>query len=63
MEYVQVPWEAMREQSEDLYRMYDFFERDGYQADIAALRAEYPALHTFERWLAEGGLSQMHRAV
>ncbi len=63
VEYVQVPWEAMREQSEDLYRMYDFFERVGYQADTRALRAEYPTLHTFEQWIAEGGLSQLRRAA
>jgi len=59
VEYVQAPWEALREQSEDLYRMYDFFEREGYSADIAALRAEYPKLRTFDDWLAEDGLSEL----
>ena len=59
IQYVQVPWEAMRERSEDLYRMYDFFEREGYAADISALRAEYPRLRTFDDWLAEGGLSEL----
>ena len=63
VEYVQVPWEAMREQSEDLYRMFDFFEREGYAADIAALRAQYPGLHTFDGWLAEGGLSRLRAAT
>jgi uncharacterized protein YbjT (DUF2867 family) len=61
VDYVQIPWEALREQSEDLYRMYDFFEREGYQADIGALRARYPGLHTFDGWLHEGGLSALRR--
>ena len=59
VQYVQVPWETLREQSEDLYRMYDFFEREGYAADIATLRAQYPGLRTFDGWLDEGGLSAL----
>ena len=53
----------MRERSEDLYRMYDFFEREGYAADIAALRAEYPKLKSFDDWLDEGGLSGLGKAA
>jgi len=63
IEYVQAPWEALREQSEDLYRMFDFFEREGYAADIAALRAEYPGLKSFDDWLEEGGLAGLGRAT
>jgi len=63
VEYVQMPWEAIREQNEDLYRMYDFFEREGYQADTRALRAEYPELHTFDQWIAEGGLDGLRQAA
>jgi hypothetical protein len=63
VEYVQVPWKALREQNEDLYRMYDFFEREGYQADITALRAQYPQLKTFEGWLEEGGLAELSAAA
>ena len=54
VQYVQVPWEAIQGQNEDLYRMFRFFEDRGYDADIAALRAEYPGLHDFDAWLAEG---------
>ena len=54
--YVQIPWEAVRGRSEDLYLMYDYFERVGYQTDIPALRAMDPQLRSFDRWLAEGGL-------
>jgi uncharacterized protein YbjT (DUF2867 family) len=61
--YFQVPWEAIKAQSEDIYLMYRYFEREGYQADIAALRAEYPGLKTFEQWLAGGGLARLRRAV
>jgi len=57
--YLQVPWDAVKQQNEDIYLMYRFFEREGYQADIGALRAEYPGLHTFEQWLAEGGLGHL----
>jgi uncharacterized protein YbjT (DUF2867 family) len=62
VDYVQVPWESLREQSEDLFRMFDFFAREGYAADIAALRKQYRGLHTFDGWLAEGGLSRLRAA-
>ena len=42
--------------------MYDFFEREGYAADIAALRAQYPPLKTFDDWLSEGGLAGLGAA-
>jgi len=61
--YFQVPWEAVKEQNEDIYLMYRYFEREGYQADIAALRAEYLGLHTFEQWLAGGGLGHLRKAA
>jgi uncharacterized protein YbjT (DUF2867 family) len=63
VDYFQLPWEALKEQNEDLYLMNQFLEREGYQADIAALRAEYPGLHTFEQWLAEGGLAHLRKAA
>ena len=42
--------------------MYDFFEREGYAADVSALRAQYPKLRTFDDWLDEGGLSELGAA-
>jgi len=57
--YLQVPWEAVRSQNEDVYRMYDFFEREGYAADIAHLRELHPGLHTFAQWLERGGLRRL----
>jgi uncharacterized protein YbjT (DUF2867 family) len=63
VDYVQVPWEALRAENEDFFRMYDFFEREGYQADLGALRAQYPGLHTFASWLSGGGLAQLRKAA
>ncbi len=60
---MQLPWETLREQSEDQYRMYRFFDRAGYQADIGALRAQYPGLRTFAGWLGEGGLDGLAKAA
>jgi uncharacterized protein YbjT (DUF2867 family) len=61
--YVQVPWEALREQSDDFYRMQLFFEREGYDADTDDLRRLYPELKTFDTWLAEGGLRRLREAA
>jgi uncharacterized protein YbjT (DUF2867 family) len=35
--------------------MYNFFNGQGYDADIPALRKIYPGLRTFEQWLRENG--------
>ncbi len=53
--YVQVPWQAVRDQSEDFYLMYDWFERKGYHADVEDTRDLYPELLDFRAWLARGG--------
>src|SRR5215217_3715865 len=53
--YVQVPWDAFEEQMGEEYAvMYRWFNDHGYEADIAALRREYPELTTFERYLVHG---------
>jgi uncharacterized protein YbjT (DUF2867 family) len=50
--YVQVPWEAFEQQvGEELTVMYRWFESDGYEADIAALRALQPGLVGVESFL------------
>ena len=61
VQYVQVSREAIAAQSEDLALMFDFFERDGYHADIAGLRKEYPGLRTFDSWLRKGGLAHLRK--
>jgi uncharacterized protein YbjT (DUF2867 family) len=52
--YVQIPWQALRDENEDLYLMYDWLERKGYGADIADLRKMHPELLDFGAWLQRG---------
>ena len=52
--YVQVPFGTVRARSEDQYRMYRWFQRAGYEADITWLRTRYPGLRDFQTWLDEG---------
>ncbi len=40
--FQQVPLEQVRQQSEDSAKMFEWFDRVGYGADIPALRREYP---------------------
>src|SRR5215213_1250199 len=51
--YYQVPWDQFEEQmGEEVTVMYRWFNDVGYEADIEALRREYPELlTTFERYL------------
>jgi uncharacterized protein YbjT (DUF2867 family) len=53
--YHQIPVEILRARNKDLALMYEFFEREGYQADLGALREIYPGLKTFDQWLGQGG--------
>jgi uncharacterized protein YbjT (DUF2867 family) len=50
--YVEVPLDRVRAGSEDLALMFEWFDRVGYSADIAALRREDPEVgwRTFESW-------------
>jgi hypothetical protein len=62
-DYVRVPAEEIRAYSEDLARMYDYLEREGYQADLLQLRRLLPDLTTFAEWLDGGGLRRAARAA
>jgi uncharacterized protein YbjT (DUF2867 family) len=54
--YYQVPWDQFEEQmGEEFARQYRWFNDVGYEADIAALRQEYPELTTFELYLRSHG--------
>jgi uncharacterized protein YbjT (DUF2867 family) len=54
--YYQVPWDQFEEQmGEEFTVQYRWFNDVGYEADIAALRQEYPELTTFERFLRSHG--------
>ena len=52
IDYVELPLETVRAQSEDLARMFEWFDRVGYSGDIHALQRKYPQVswHTFEAW-------------
>jgi uncharacterized protein YbjT (DUF2867 family) len=52
LHYQQLPLERVRQHSEDLARMYEWFDRVGYHADILTLRHEFPEVgwRTFEEW-------------
>ncbi len=60
--YVQVPWQALRDQNEDFYLMYDWFERKGYDVDIEDTRDLYPELLDFGAWLARGSAQTLATA-
>jgi uncharacterized protein YbjT (DUF2867 family) len=54
--YVELPLEQVRRaMGEDGARMFEWFDRVGYSADIEALRREHPEVgwHTFEEWAKE----------
>jgi uncharacterized protein YbjT (DUF2867 family) len=54
--YSQAPWDQFEEQmGEELTIMWRWFNAVGYEADISALRQEYPELTTFERYLRSNG--------
>ena len=55
IEYAALPIEAVRQQNEDLARMYEWFDRVGYDADIVGLRSIYPEVgwHRFSAWARE----------
>jgi uncharacterized protein YbjT (DUF2867 family) len=56
VDYYQVPWDQFEEQMGEEYAvMYRLFDDVGYEADIDALRREYPELTTFERYLRSHG--------
>ncbi|MCQ9134363.1 NmrA/HSCARG family protein [Streptomyces hilarionis] len=51
--YQQLPIEPLRQARPDLANMFDWFERDGYRADLEELRSTRPGLVTLERWLTD----------
>lgn len=50
--YQEIPIAAARQQSEDTALMLEWFDRVGYDADIAALRRDFPEVrwHSFADW-------------
>lgn len=50
--YLELPLAQLRATNEDFAKMFDWFNRVGYSADIPGLRRAYPEVgwHTFDRW-------------
>jgi len=55
IEYAALPIDAVRQQNEDLARMFEWFDRVGYDADVVGLRWLYPEVdwHRFSAWARE----------
>jgi uncharacterized protein YbjT (DUF2867 family) len=51
--FVEYPITAVREQSEDMALMLEWFDRTGYAADIAALDAEFGPMTRLEEWASK----------
>jgi uncharacterized protein YbjT (DUF2867 family) len=55
IDYREIPIAAARQQSEDAALMFEWFDRVGYDADIAALQRDFPEVrwHSFAGWARE----------
>ncbi len=62
--YQEIPIAAVRQQSEDLALMAEWFDRVGYGVDIAALHAAFPEVrwHSFSDWAREFDWSVLAQA-
>jgi uncharacterized protein YbjT (DUF2867 family) len=61
--YQEIPIAAARQQSEDAALMFEWFDRVGYDADIAALRRDFSEVrwHSFADWAREFDWSVLER--
>jgi len=55
IEYTALPIDTVRQWNEDLARMFEWFDRVGYDADVVGLRGLYPEVdwHRFSVWARE----------
>ncbi|QMU68779.1 NmrA/HSCARG family protein [Streptacidiphilus sp. P02-A3a] len=53
--FQELPIERLRAMSEEMALMFDWFNREGYRADLPALRERHPGLTTLRSWLRETG--------
>ncbi|MBA1145250.1 NmrA/HSCARG family protein [Mesorhizobium neociceri] len=63
--YQEIPIAVARQQSEDAARMFEWFDRVGYDVDIAALHREFPEVgwHSFADWAREFDWSVLGQAT
>ncbi|MBI4872508.1 MAG: NmrA/HSCARG family protein [Candidatus Riflebacteria bacterium] len=59
--YSEVPMRDLRESNPGYAKLFEWFDRTGYNVDIAALRRDYPSVgwHTFAQWAKEQDLSAL----
>ncbi|WFP62140.1 NmrA family NAD(P)-binding protein [Mesorhizobium sp. WSM4904] len=62
--YQEIPIAVARQQSEDAAAMFEWFDRIGYDVDIAALRKHFPEVrwHSFADWAKAFDWSVLERA-
>ncbi|MDX8469535.1 NmrA/HSCARG family protein [Mesorhizobium sp. VK23B] len=62
--YQEIPIAVARQQSEDAAAMFEWFDRVGYDVDIAALRKDFPEVrwHSFADWAKAFDWSVLDRA-
>jgi uncharacterized protein YbjT (DUF2867 family) len=53
--FVEMPIEQVRKASEDMAKMFEWFNREDFRANIMALRSTNPGLMTLETWLRRTG--------
>jgi uncharacterized protein YbjT (DUF2867 family) len=51
LSYTQLPIEVVHQQSEDMARMFEWFEKVGYDVDVARLDAEFGSMIRLEHWV------------
>jgi uncharacterized protein YbjT (DUF2867 family) len=64
IQYQEIPLAVARQQSEDVALMFEWFDRVGYDADIAALRRDFPEVgwHSFADWARAFDWTLLERA-
>lgn len=62
--YFEVPIEKVRESSEDMALMYEWFNSVGYSVDIEGLKREYPEVdwETFSKWVGRQDWSVLEKS-
>jgi len=57
--YVEMPIGEVRKYSDDMAKMFEWFNENGYTADIHALRDIFPGLMSLETWLLKTGWDKL----
>jgi uncharacterized protein YbjT (DUF2867 family) len=63
VEYERIPYAAVRQHSNDMALMYEWFDHNGYTAGIDDLRNLYPHLRTFADWAGETATRALKEAA